>query len=246
MMFMNIPQRRRGSVAIRQADTVTLEGDVEFRDKNWLGVFINDDSNPVKFGSQLWEELQDHWQCLGRFADNLLKCSYWDEYKRGGLCQFCGKFGVGQPNAVSGHIFKLVQENGPKSMAPDPNSTWHTHIKPMPAIEAKNSIDDGMWIEWAYVLDPKKYSLEILKAVRLKGFHETMRNGKKWQQENYQYVSAASVNLFCEEPNWEIIENRGLNMAEYYFDKATPKITIGDLSKMTVKFDDLDSEGENS
>ena len=218
---MNVSQRRRGTVAIRQKDG--KDGD-----QNWLGVFINDNSNPMEFGSKLWAELQDHWKCLGRFADNLLKYAYWDEYVNGGLCIFCGKHGVGQPHAVSGHIFDLVIGNGPKSMAPDPNSTWHTHIKPQPLVEAKNAIDDGLWIEWAYVVDPKTYSLEILKAVRTKGFHTVVKDKKKWQQENYKYVSAASVNLFCDEPNWDIIEHRGLNMAEYYFDKAgPPKLLIG-------------------
>lgn len=238
-MLMNLPQRRRGSVAIRQADSNN-------GDKNWLGVFINDKSNPIAFGSQLWEELQDHWKCLRRFADNLLNCAYWQEYKNGGLCPFCGKFGVGQPHAVSGHIFKLLQDNGPKSMAPDPNSTWHTHIKPQPRIEAKNAEKDGLWIEWVYVVDPKTYSLEILKAVRAKGFHTEFKDGKRWEQENYQYVSAASVNLFCDEPNWELIEKRGLNMSEYYFDKSAEKVVIADFGeRRQTTFPRKPSDGEN-
>lgn len=229
MMFMNIPQRKRGTVAIRREDG--KDGD-----KNWLGVFINDKSNPIQFGSQLWDELQDHWRCLGRFAMNLLNCAYWDEYKNGGLCPFCGKYGVGQPHAVSGHIFEKYQDKGPESILVDPKAIWHTHILPKPAIESKNAIDDGLWIEWVYLVDPKTYNLEILKAVRIKGFHTVIKQKKKWEQENYQYVSAASCNLFCDEPNWDIIEQRGLNMAEYYFDKANEKVTfagfgVDDVSK---------------
>ena len=186
---MNLPQRKRGSVAIRQKDS--KDGEM-----NWLGVFINDNSNPVKFGSQLWDELQDHWKCLKRFADMVLDCAYWDEYKNGGLCPFCGKIGVGQPNAVAGHIFKLVQENGEESMAPDPASIHHTHIKPQPAIKSENFKTDGLWIEWVYVVDPKTYSLEILKAVRTEGFHTVRRGLKSFQQENYKYISVAFCTLF--------------------------------------------------
>jgi hypothetical protein len=235
-MLMNLPQRKRGSVAMRQADDDTGE-------KNWIGVFINDDSNPIKFGSQLWEELQDHWKCLNRFTSNLLDFSYWNEYKNGGLCLFCGKFGVGQPNAVTGRILKLVQENGPKSMAPDPKSIEHTHIRPQARIEAKNAKGDGLWIEWVYVIDPKTYSLEILKAVRAKGFNTVIREGKRWQQENYQYISVASVNLFCDEPKWDIIEKKGLNMAEYYFDKANEKVTFAEFGERRQRT--FRPEGEN-
>jgi hypothetical protein len=228
-MFMGIPPipKKRGSVAIRQADSSDGE-------KNWLGVFINEKSNPIEFGSQLWYEIQDHWKSLDRFATNLLKCGYWDEYKNGGLCQYCGKFGVGQPNTVSGYIFKLVQENEKYSMAPDPNSVYHNHIKPQPRLEAKNAIDDGLWIEWVYIIDPKTYSLEILKAVRAKGFHNVTRLRRHWEQENYQYVSVALCSLFNDEPNWDIVEQRGLNMAEYYFGKATPPLAIA-----------FNSDGEN-
>jgi len=217
-MFMNILQRKRGSVAIRQ--------DAPDDEMKWLGVFINDNSNPIKFGSQLWAELQDHWRCLDRLAGMILDCAYWDEYKNGGLCPFCGKHGVGQPHAVSGHIFKLVKDNGEKSMAPDPNATWHNHILPQPTIKSENFKTDGLWIEWVYVIDPKTYSLEILKAVRDKGFHNTTRAGKKWEQENYRYNSVAFCSLFNDEPDWENIETRGLNASEYYFDKAGPKKTI--------------------
>jgi hypothetical protein len=115
-------------------------------------------------------------------------------------------------------------------MAPDPTSTWHNHVKPQPAIKSENAEDDGLWVEWVYLVDPKNYSLEILKAVRKKGFHTVIKQGKRWEQENYRYISVAFCSLFNTEPNWDVIERKGLNMSEYYFDKAGPeKVAFADF-----------------
>jgi hypothetical protein len=219
---MNLPQRTRGSVAIKKASTEDVEN-------NWLGVYINDKSNPIEFGPQIWKELQDHWQCLNRFASNLLKCAYWDEYKNDGLCPYCGKFGVGQPNNVAGHIVVQYAEKGPESLAPDPMSVYHNHIIPQPALEAKGAKGDGLWIEWVYVVDPKTYSLDILKAVRDKGSHTVTRHLRQWPQENYKYISVAFCSLFNNEPNWDIIEKRGINMACYHFNKVHKDVSVSDF-----------------
>lgn len=222
-------QQRRGTVAICQdIHTVNKDG-MESIEKKWQGVFIGSSSNPINFGPELWEILQNNWRRLDKFADELFHCGYWAEYRDGGLCPFCGKFGVGYPSFVNGNLFKLYQDNGPHSMAPDPEARGHTHIPPCPSIESKNAEDDGLWIEWAYIVDPKTYSLEILKAVRAKGFHISKKQGKKWHQENYQYISTSHCCLFNDEPNWEVIERRGINMSKYYFDKTNEGIIITDF-----------------
>lgn len=219
-MLVGQHTRRRGSVAIKQGD-------------DWKGIFISEHSTPLEFGEQLWNILQAHWKCLDRFSKALLNCGYWQEYVNGGLCPFCGKFDVGQPNQISGHILQIFQENGPKSMAPDPESNWHNHLKPVASILSKNAKEDGLWIEWVYVIDPKTYTLDVLKAVRAEGSHRVAQTGRKWEQENYQYITAASCSLFHCEPNWNIIEQNGLNYADYYFQKFSTPPTI------------INPEGEN-
>ena len=235
---MNTPNfqiQKRGTIAICQDVHTFDKNGMEHVEKKWLGIFVPPDSSPIHFGPELWGVLQNNFYQLDKFSTELLKCGHWTEYINGGLCPFCGKFGVGHPNVIDSSLLDLVRGNGPKSMAPDPLFARNTHLPPYPCVVSKNAEDDGLWIEWVYVIDPKTYSFEVLKSVRVKGFHDSKRGNKALRQENYQYVSTSHCCLFNDEPNWGIIEQRGINMSKYYFDKAHEDVTFADFGIRRIR-----------
>lgn len=185
----------------------------------WVGVFIDKNANPIAFGEQLWEMLQENWQSLKRWSKGLLECGYWEEYINDSICPFCGKYGAGHPNAVRGDIVQQYLSNGPKSIAPDPKCKGHTHLPPMPTVHSDNAKEDGVWIEWAYVLDPKTYTLEILRSIRTSETYLVRKIGRKWNQPAFAYFSLKLFSLMGSEPNWELVEQQGLSVSKYYHDK---------------------------
>ncbi len=214
-MLVGQPTRKRGAVAIK----------TDFGD-TWIGVYINDGSNPFIFGSQIWSMLQENWQGLERWAKSLLECGYWEEFLNDGICPYCGKYGVGQPHLISGNVLNKYRGYGPDSMAPDPNCSGHTHLPAMPTLSSVNEERDGLWIEWAYVLDVKTYSLEIFRAVRAGGTVIVTQPslivnlpGLKRKQPKYRYFPMGIFNLMGDEPDWNEIERKGLNVSKYYHNK---------------------------
>ncbi len=213
------PARIRGAVGIMTDDA-----------DGWVGVYINDGSNPISFGSQLWNMLQANWKCLDRWGKSLLECGYWEEFQNGGLCQFCGKFGVGQPHRIKGSVYDQYHSMGPKSLAPDPFCNGHTHLPAMPTVSSINEETDGLWVEWAYVLDPQTYNLSILRAVRSGGTFKvrpSSMGGMQIEQPKCKYYQLDTFNLMSPEPNWELIEEEGLKIAQYYFNKYAEQMFRG-------------------
>ena len=196
--------RIKGAVSIRQG-------------KGWKGVFKLSNSNPMVFGEQLWETLQENWQVLNRFGTELLKYGFWEEYETGGLCPFCGKH-KGYPMKISGTLIRDYQD---KIFFPDPEMKNHSHSTQRKAfINSKDAKEDGLWLEWIYVIDPKTYSLEVLKSVRAKGFHyrKDLFN-RKAKQDNYQYFPIGLFSLLGDEPNWEFMEKQGRGFSSFYYNK---------------------------
>ena len=201
---MLLPERlNKGSIAIKQGD-------------GWKGVFNPLRSNPLIFGPTLWEILQENWNCLNNFGKDLLNYNYWAEYLNDGICPYCGKYDVGQPQQIQGD---LIRDHQRGKVAPDPKAIYHSHFKQHLHVNSKNAKNDGLWIEWIYVIDPKTYMLEVLKSVRAEGWHTAIRPGKTWNQDNYQYIPVGLYSLLGEEPTWQEVEDRGLKMAVYYYDK---------------------------
>lgn len=202
------PIRRRGAIAI------STDCDTE-----WVGAFIANGSNPMNFGSQLWDKLQDNWKYLERWSKQLLKCGYWEEFLNDGLCPCCGKFWVGYPIEMTGKLAAACV-NG--KIAPDPNAKYHRHAPTMSTVSSKGEQVDGMWIEWVYILDPKTYNLTILKSIRAGGTFGITRALKQWNQPKYRYFQVGTYNLMDYEPNWEIVEKEGYKISAYYHNKFQP------------------------
>lgn len=207
---------KKGAIAIRRNKTVQHYGEPEIVESVWKGVFHSQDSTPTVFGPVLWEILQDHWKCLNRFAKQLLDCAYWEEYMHDGLCPYCGKYGVGAPDKVRADIL-VSYHNG--ELAPDPDCKNHNHIPPMPTVASYNAKEDGLWIEWVYVINPNTYELEILKSVRTEGFRISYQSTCAWKMNNYRYALVGLFSLFQGEPDWVDVESKGLTLSDKMFRK---------------------------
>lgn len=204
---MIMPTRKRGAVVIRGAND------------RYSGVFNFDGCSPTMFGNQVWERLQDNWNCLWEWSNKLLKYGYWEEFINDGRCQYCGKIGVGQPSKVGLGLLVAVN-NG--NMPPDPNAAQHSHYPTMPTVISDNAKTDGLFIEWIYIVDPQTYTLEVLRSIRAEGFTPMDKGGKKWSQPNYGYFPVGLYSLHGKEPDWAYIEQRGLQISSFHWDKFRP------------------------
>ena len=207
---------KKGAIAIRRDTKVLHYGEPEIVESVWKGVFHAQDSTPTVFGPVLWEILQDNWKCLNRFAKQLLDCAYWEEYMNDGLCPYCGKYGVGAPNSVRADILVAYNDG---ELAPDPDCKRHNHVPPIPTVASYNAKNDGLWLEWVYVINPDTYSLEVLKSVRTEGFNNSYQLSSIWKMSNYRYALVGLFSLLQEEPDWEFVEAKGLTLAGRMFRK---------------------------
>lgn len=209
MLLSQINKRKnRGAVGIRTGPN------------KWEGVFVSDDSNPVAFTEQLWQMLQENWQSLGRWGEELLEYGYWDEYMNDGICPYCGKSDVGQPHKINGLIHKQYLSG---KFIPDPQAISHTHLKSSKVL-SKNAKVDGLWIEWVYIIDPKTYSLEVLRAVYTGEFFMAKRKSLadvevSFRQPIYRYFPLKLFSLLGDEPDWQTVEQQGLSVSRYYHEK---------------------------
>lgn len=81
----------RGCVAIIEGDT-------------WRGIYNHFDSYPTGLGKELWEYLHQDGLDIHEFANGLLRYDDWRNFRGGGVCEYCGKVGKGQPHSISGVI----------------------------------------------------------------------------------------------------------------------------------------------
>ena len=197
-----------------------IRGAISIKDMyGWEGVFKKETSQPSLFGNMLWDLLQKNYNRLGKWGKDLLKYGYWSDYMNEGLCPYCGKHGNGQPNNIKAELIVRLHLG---ELAPDPDMIGHTHLSPVNKINKLHEEMDGLWIEWVYVIDPKTYTLEVYKSVRCEGTIEVIQLGHKYPQSKFRYCGVGLFSLFSEEPNWEEVESRGLQMSSYYHKKFPP------------------------
>jgi hypothetical protein len=151
----------------------------------------------------------------------LLDSNSWMDYINDGLCRYCGKVGVGHPVQIRGDIYDKAENPDPhwKDAFPDIDAKYHNHVVNKPKVLSKDASVNGLWMEWVYLVDPKTYSLKILKAVQTAGTHEVRIMGIPYRQSNYSYFQMEDFSLFNAEPNWEGLRLEGAKISEYYFKK---------------------------
>lgn len=218
---MNRPPRIRGTIAIQKYTMVNNQKEKD----GWTGVFKNDSMNPILFGQELWQELQANWSNLSFWGKQLLKYNYWDDFQNNGLCPYCGKIDLGQPNNIKAHVFRQLQDG---VLTPDVDRIYHRHILRDTKVKSENGYIDGLFLEWLYIVDPETYSLEVFKAVRDEGIRLVISPTKQWEQPNYQYFPIGLYSLFSEEPDWASIENKGKRLSSVYWEKhqEAPEVKI--------------------
>lgn len=179
------------------------------RGKGWEGVYNHFDSYPSGLGSGLWEYLQGKTQGeLEEFASELLQYGDWREYLNGGVCEYCGKKGLGQPCNISGAIY------GKSDTPPDPEGKHHDHSPSDSRVTPDNAAEDALWIEWVYVVNPETRTVEVFTGARGEGEHEERAyDGRRFMSPNYQYVSVGHFGLDIQ-PEWERLEKRGDELSE--------------------------------
>lgn len=100
-------------------------------------------------------------------------------------------------------IAKAKQETG----FPDPEAQHHQHGDLSDKITSDDS--DPLFIEWVYVVDVEKRTLEVLASHRGRGYKSlTNWKGEKYQEPQYVHFSVGVFSLDGSEPDWEAIEKR--------------------------------------
>lgn len=135
----------RGAVAIKNSG-------------GWLGVYNHWDSYPTGLGKELWDYLHQDGLDLEGFAKELLKYDDWRNFRGGGICEYCGKVGLGQPHDISGAICypSLVG----KRKQYDTADQMREHFKQLPAWQGRDDDIEQMI----------KRELEIKESVERTGY----------------------------------------------------------------------------
>jgi len=204
-----------------------VKGGVTIRNKKgFSGLYSEYKSEPTKLGLELWLILQENWKSLGRLAGQMLQYGYWEDYLNDGICLYCGKHDVGHCNSASGDLVVKMREG---EIAPDPLALKHTHVPSTPMVSSENEEQDGLHLQWIYVIDPENSTLEVLKSVRKRGTCISMIRNRKYRQESYQYFPVGIFSLHDNMPDWDEVEQRGLDFAKFYHEKYQAHQTLKNL-----------------
>lgn len=196
---------------------IAIQRDYRRDEGRWIGTIHSGDHPPEEFGSKLWWHLQDNFNSLDRFSQMLLGRSTWQEYIDDGLCPFCGKFDVGSPVNIEGNIL-MRHKNG--EVAPDKDSQFHRHITDGPKVYPNCGYNMGLWADWIYLIHPKDYTLEVLRAVITDGTHLVSIPGLlSIPQNNFKYYSLAFYSMFKDEPDWKALERHADGILGYYYNR---------------------------
>jgi len=102
-----------------------------------------------------------------------------------------------------------VARNIERTGYPDPKALHHRHGDLTDKMTNDNT--DPLFIEWVYVVDPERRTLEVLANRRAEGTHtESSECGgyHEWQQPNYEHHLLATFAIDGDEPDWKELENR--------------------------------------
>lgn len=183
----------RGAVAIKT-------------ETGWRGVYNHFDSYPEGLGKDVWDHLKTQVDSLKDFATKLLETDDWRNYLGGGLCEYCGKRGLGQPHTINGTIIG-------KDGIPDPEAKDHMHGDLGDKITNDNN--DALFIEYVYVIDVDEKTMTILTNVRLEGTTEvTHPNRETYDSPNYGHSKVVTVSLDGDEPDWEALDKTARKIME--------------------------------
>lgn len=106
-----------------------------------------------------------------------------------------------------------IRNNVERTGYPDPEAEYHQHGDLTDKMTNDNA--DPLFIEWVYMIDPEKRTLEVLGNRRARGTHtETNYKGETWQSPNYEHYLLATFAIDGDEPNWQELEDRADEIGE--------------------------------
>ena len=161
-------------------------------ESSWTAVFNHWDSYPSGLGKDVWEVVKKSKVRVAEFCQEMMFYNDWREFLNQGICQYCGKKGVGQPCDIRGRIMSQESEERAKKAKdpnyqiqyPDPDAKHHDHDNSHHYIKSDDAAEEAIWIEWAYIFDIKRNSLVIFALTPTK---KRMENGR--QVNEYGYVN---------------------------------------------------------
>ena len=161
-------------------------------EKGYEAIYNHWDSYPSRLGFEVYKYLVEKYIKKGKsfedFKKELLKYTDWREFLNGGVCQYCGKKGLGQPVSISGVIFGLeadadpyIREQSIKEVTdnyikdalkrtgyPDPDAKYHEHTLDGSTVEETHitpESNDPLFIEWMYIIhydkDKDKWYMDV-------------------------------------------------------------------------------------
>ncbi len=195
--------------------------------KGWIGVYNHFDSYPEGLGKNLWAHLKSNFKIseLSKFAENLLQFDDWRNYLNGkvGVCEYCGKKGLGQPHSINGRICFVSKKtnndleityNLNKIGYPDPEAKYHQHGNLSNKMTSEEP--DPLFIEWVYVIDPKEQTFSVYASRRAKGSYKKKSSDglRSWKSPNYEHFLVKRFLFKGAEPNWKSLGKKANRMCE--------------------------------
>lgn len=193
-------------------------------ENSWSAVFNHWDSYPSGLGSEVWKVVKRSNVKLAEFCQEMMSYNDWREFLNQGVCQYCGKKGVGQPCSISGGIIgKETDEKAKKAkdpnyqiQYPDPDAKNHDHDNSHHYIKSDDT-EEALWIEWAYIFDLKRNSMVIFANTSLGT--KKMVDGREVNE--YGYMKVREIKLsYKRTPNWKLIAKKADKMYEKNLVKA--------------------------
>ncbi len=174
----------RGCVAVRQEGNGDKANDYGM---SWRGVYNHSDSYPPWLGKEVHAFFAAvPPEDLPAVLRAMLEHDDWRDFLAGGLCEYCGKKGLGQPHSISGEIFGY--ESDGKGTVPDPEGKYHEHNNgPVERQHVTSERPGPLFIEWVYIVDPLAREMSVLnfaQAEQLHQYDEASRRDETLQPEN--------------------------------------------------------------
>ncbi len=198
----------------------------------WRGVYNHSDSYPTSLGRDVWEYFSMQTN-LKASALGLLHFDDWRNFQDGGICEYCGKVGLGQPHSINGAMPGFLDGQDVEHCYPDPHAQYHMHdTTPVKDRQFTSSKDcekhNALFIEWLYIVDVQTREIIIFTHAKGPGiwyewrYNENKSTGKwtkepgsKYSNPMYQWHEVGRISIdSTTEPDWQGIEDLGNHIGE--------------------------------
>lgn len=195
---------RYGAIGVQQENTKDFIWDGVYSDKFYL----------PDLGNSFWNYIQSlKNKDILEFYKTLSNYGKWESFLTDGYCPYCGQINVGAPYKIN---ITLKEKLSQGIITPDKECKYHSHGQQSFTIHSNR---DGceLWVDWAIVLRPETFEIEILKTVI-----DGIDNGIA----TYKYFNVGLSSLFRDTPDWDYLENKGKQISKYHYKKHINNVKI--------------------